>query len=236
MPRALIFDMDGLLVESESIHITAWDAFLRIKGIEPPPGFSASLVGTSIRDNTITAKRRLGLPGDVDDLTRERDAFYLDMLRHENLEPLPGVPALLDLAEKSGLPLAVCSSSPFDQIDTILPKVLQATGRDTNPRAFFDVIVSGSNVTHQKPAPDVYLLCAEKLNIPPETCLAFEDSVAGAEAASAAGMTVIVAPNHFTDSSHDWPTPYVFPTLENFLARGLLRIENGRMILKPPPA
>ena len=228
--------MDGLLVETESIHVRAWQEFLRLRGIEAPKGFCESLVGTSIRDNVITSQRVLGLEGDVKELTRERDAFYLEMLEKEDLTPLPGVPALFDLAETSRLPLAVCSSSPPDQLAVILPRVLEATGRAPRPEEFFDVMVCGQDVIHQKPAPDIYVKCAGELGVPPGECLTFEDSVAGAAASAAAGMTVIVVPNPFVDDNHRWPSPYVFGSLEEALESGGLRLEAGGVMLEAAPA
>jgi len=223
MIRAFIFDMDGLLVETESIHIRAFEKWLRSKGIEPPAGYAEKLVGASVASNIAMIKRDFGLEGEPGRLARERNDAYLKMLKTCDIAALPGVEELFAFAEEHGLLKAVCSSSDREQLDVVLPRILGARGRGERPDEYFDAVVSGESARHLKPAPDIYLACAEALAVAPEQCLAFEDSVVGAQSAAAAGMAVIAAPNPFSAGVREWPTPYVVGTLEEVLERGLVR-------------
>ena len=222
MIRAFIFDMDGLLVETESIHMRAFEQWLGSKGIKPPAGYTKRLVGASIADNIAMLQRDLGLAGDARSLARERNDVYLRMLAASEIKPLPGVRELLAFAEERGLLKAVCSSSDREQLDIVLPRVLASLGKDATPQEYFDAVVSGEGMKHLKPAPDIYLSCAAALDAAPRQCLAFEDSLAGARSAAAAGMAVIAAPNPFSSGVTEWPTRYVVKTLEEVLPKGLV--------------
>ena len=222
MIKAFIFDMDGLLVETESIHIAAFEEFLRGKGISPPEGYTEGLVGFSIENNVETIKRDLGLTGDTMALAKERKALYLEMLAKSRLDVLPGVAEMVAFAEEKGLKKAVCSSSDREQLDIILPKVLSGLGKTQRVEEFFDVTVSGEGIEHLKPAPDIYLSCAAALGVGPEECVAFEDSLVGARSAVAAGMEVVVAPNPFSGGVREWPTRHVFRSLLAAVEDGLL--------------
>lgn len=234
MINAFIFDMDGLLVETESIQIRAFEEFMAAKGLDSAPGYADSFVGFSIRNNIQRLQSELGLSGRTDDLVAERNALYLEMLAASAVEPLPGVAALFGFAEENALKTAVCSSSDRAQLDIVLPRLLAALGRNPRPNACFDAIVCGNDVQHLKPAPDLYLECARRLALPPERCLAFEDSRAGALSAHAAGMPLVVVPNHFSRAVADWPTPSVFPSLADSLASGLITAAGGVVSLSRP--
>ena len=221
--KALIFDMDGLLVETESIHIRTFEEFLRRKGIVPPEGYTEGLVGYSIAENIEAIKRDLGLKGDSGELGRERNDLYLEILKGSEIVPLAGVEELLGFAEAQGLKKAVCSSSERRQLEIVLPRLLAATGRATGPEEFFDAIVYGDGRRRAKPEPDLYVACADALRMEAGACLAFEDSVVGAQAAAAAGMAVVAVPNPFSKGQREWPAACVVSSLAQVLEKGLLR-------------
>ncbi len=231
MIEAFIFDMDGLLVDSETVHVLAFEGFMRAKGIDAPPGYADTLVGYSVARNIERLKREFGLSGDTQALVEERNALYLDMLLGGPLAPLPGVAEVFDFAQRHGLRRAVCSSSERRQLDAVLPRLLASLSREPEPRAFFDAIVCGEDVEHAKPAPDLYLLSADRLRLPPERCLAFEDSVVGAQSAAAAGMPLVVVPNRFVPAGTVWPTPRVVASLGDALEHGIVTAGVGRVEL-----
>jgi len=220
--EAFIFDMDGLMVETESVQLEAFRRFLRSKGVDPPEEYTSSLIGVSIRNNILRAKDELGLEGETDRLVRERNDMYLEMLADEEIEPLPGVGELFDFAGRNGLKRAVCSSSDRPQLEVVLPRLLEALGRRSGPHDFFDAVVCGDDVERLKPAGDIYLECARRLHLAAARCLAFEDSPPGAEAAAAAGMAVIVAPNPIVRADGQWPAAHVVSSLSEVLEKRLI--------------
>jgi len=223
--------MDGLLVETESIHIRAFEEFMRRKGLKPSPGYAATLVGLPVEHNIEGMKRDFGLQGDTAALARQRNAIYLEVLGKSEVVPLPCVGELLSFAAKRGLKRAVCSSSEGAQLKAVLPRLLSALGKSAAPEDFFDTVTSGDGIANLKPAPDVYLRCAGALGIEPPECLALEDSLVGVQAAAAAGMPVVAVPNPHAPPVGQWPTPYVVDSLCEVLARGILRDEGDRGVL-----
>ena len=225
--KAFIFDMDGLLVETESIHMRAFDEFLRRNGVSPPPGYAAGLVGLSIADNIETIKRDFRLPGGNAALARERNALYLEILEASRIEPLPGVAETFEYASAHGLKRAVCSSSERAQLDVVLPRLLDALKVAAKPAEFFDAIVSGDGIGRLKPAPDIYLACAKALGLAPAECVAFEDSPFGVEAAVGAGMHAVAVPSPFTKNAKGWRTPCVVDTLIDALKDGIVGTDSA---------
>ena len=231
MIEALIFDMDGLLVETESTHIRAFEEFMAGKGLSAPAGFADSLVGFSVTDNVERMKRELGLRGDTATLVAERNTLYLNIVKRTPFRALPGVDQLFMLAYDRRLKIGVCSSSERAQLDVVLPILLHDLRRPQRPHEFFHAIVSGGDGLRPKPAPDLYLECARRLGVPPERCLAFEDAPAGAQAAAAAGMLLVVVPNPYVPKDHRWPTPHVFTSLAQVPAAGILEPLKGLRLL-----
>lgn len=190
--HAVIFDLDGLILDSETPEVLAWQDTYARHGLEFPVDQWLQNVGrTDSPWDAYAALRALDPPVD---LARER-AYWRE--RHESharefLRPLPGVVPLLGAVRKRGLRTAVASSSPRASI----VRVLQAL----NLADQFDAAAGGDEVPRAKPAPDVYLLAAQRLGASPEACVALEDSRNGLLAAKAAGMACIVVPSALTRS------------------------------------
>ncbi len=195
---AVIFDCDGTLVDSEQLADEAWRAALARHGATLSPEDEAWSKGRTDRALYDRLAARGGLPpfaGFEEDVRAETEPRYRDRLQ--------AFPDAVDAAAAlalQGLPLAVASSSPRWKLDLALE--LTGVGR------YFDVTVAGDEVAAGKPAPDLYLAAAAALGVAPAGCLAVEDAVAGADAAVAAGMRVVVveragappAPGHATVS------------------------------------
>lgn len=181
--RAVIFDCDGVIVDSEPI---AWDAWAALivghTGSEPDPADGTALVGIDLRASAEYLVNRYHLPS-VDEVIDEYQAELFDRLATD-LKPFDDVVRTIRELAAQGVPLGVASSSERAEVDLKL-------GRFDLER-YFDAVVGGDEVPATKPAPDVYLRTAELMHIPPSGCLVIEDSVVGAQSAQAAGMRVVV--------------------------------------------
>lgn len=188
MPRAVIFDWDGVIVDSSALHERSWEILAQRRGLPLPVGHFKR--GFGKKNNVIIPD--LGWASDpsaVDALAKEKEEIYRDLIREHGIEPLPGVRSLLAALQEVGLPTAIGSSTERANLDLPLERM--------GMRSFFRVIVSGEEVTHGKPDPAIFLLAAQRLGIAPADCLVIEDAHVGIEAARRAGMPVLaVATTH----------------------------------------
>ena len=188
--EAVVFDLDGLILDSETPECLAWQAVYARYGIEFPRVEWLQNVGRNDGPFDPLGPFRRGdspaSPASAAALWEERR----DELLQEFLTPLPGVVTLLDRAGRAGWRTAVASSSRVARVRALLKELGLA--------ARFDALAGGDEVTHGKPAPDVYLLAADRLGSRPEACVALEDSENGVRAAVSAGMRCIAVPSAMT--------------------------------------
>lgn len=187
--RAVVFDLDGLLVDSEPLQIAAWDAFLARYGQRLDAAFLGELFGLRVWDSARVIGERFALPLTVDEIVAQRDDLFLASLA-DNLEPMPGARELIDALRHRGVPMALATSGHRRYVDAVLDQLGWADS--------FAVEVTGDMVTHGKPAPDIYLAAAEGLELSPASCLALEDAPHGVASAKAAGMICLAIPNAMT--------------------------------------
>lgn len=194
--EAVVFDMDGLMVDTEPISRSVWDRFLKLYGYTLDENTYQQMLG---RRNDVSASILLeafDLPLTVTEVIERKEAIY-HRLRAKGVPVMAGLEELQAEIEARGIPWAVATASPRRHAAIILEQ-LQLLHK-------CPAIAAGDEVAHPKPAPDVYLLAAEKLGVSPSRCLALEDSMPGSQAAVAAGMRVIAIPNDQTkmgDFSH----------------------------------
>lgn len=186
MIEAILFDLDGLMVDSEPHSIASWQAVLAKRGVQFDQNALDSVLGQRVVETATTAIRLFHLPERPEDLAQEKAEYQIAHL-NGNVQPMPGLIELLDWVDQSGLKKAVASSGLRRYIDAVL-----AT---THVQDRFDVIISADDVINGKPAPDVFLAAARALNVPPENCLVLEDAPFGVQAAKAAGMMCFAVPN-----------------------------------------
>ncbi|NLF63833.1 MAG: HAD family phosphatase [Chloroflexi bacterium] len=203
--RAVIFDVDGLMVDSEPLSRQAWDEVLRDYDCSMDDLVYHRIVGQRTRDSARIVRDAYSLPLTADDLAAAKTARW-EMIWRRGLPPMPGLMALHEELAARGVPWAVATSSPHLYAEAVLQQLGLAPTRGA--------VAAGDEVPHGKPAPDIYLLAAERLGIAPEQCLALEDSVPGARAAQAAGMCVVVVPNGVPPERLEF-ADYVFRSLSD---------------------
>jgi beta-phosphoglucomutase len=178
---ALVFDMDGVLVDSNPTHVKAWEIFNRRYGLETTEAMRQNMYGR--RNDEIVRDYFGGLaPEEVFARGAAKEELYRELIADKMEEILmPGIRSFLDF-HRDDLMAVASNAEPANVAFT-----LERAGL----RHFFRVVVDGHQVRHPKPHPEVYLRTAELLGIAPGNCLVFEDSYSGVEAALAAGARVI---------------------------------------------
>ena len=186
MIRAILFDLDGLMFDSEPHSLASWEAVLKERGVTLDQLTVDSILGLRIDATARTLIDRYRLPDTVQELSEAKTEYQIAHLAG-NVRPMPGLVELLDEVDRHDLQKAVASSG----IRRYVEAVLRLNGLLDR----FGVIITGDQVAHGKPAPDVFLAAALALNIEPQHCLVLEDAPAGVQAAKAAGMTCIAVPD-----------------------------------------
>ncbi|GAB3265842.1 HAD family hydrolase [Chitinimonas naiadis] len=185
LPAAVLFDMDGLMIDSESAVMACWQEATRQHGAELEEELLHAMVG--LHEKLCFELLRTRRP----DLDAMSIALATDKLYHLKVEqglPLkPGIVPLLEWLTALGIPKAVATSTRRERADQKLSH--------SGLIKYFPVVVTGSDIEHPKPAPDIYLKAAGLLGVDPRHCLVLEDSEPGVRAALAAGMTPIQVPD-----------------------------------------
>lgn len=189
LPAAAIFDMDGVLIDSNPYHLRKWIDFLTAHNIpfkaeELPKLILGQRNDTALRyffGEGLTSERSLAFSEELEE--KFRDAF------RPHARPPAGLEALLRSCREAKIPMAVASSAMRKNVEF----AVDALGL----RAYFRCLVSGDEVTHPKPHPEIYMRTAQTLGVKPENCIAFEDSFVGIESAKGAGMKCVAIASTF---------------------------------------
>ncbi|MGA0332520.1 MAG: HAD family hydrolase [Kiritimatiellia bacterium] len=210
--EAVLFDMDGTLIDTERIGAASWDHAGEETGLFVSEEVKRSMVGRNLRDITAIVER--ALPDEDVGPLLERANFHYHRLVTEQIPPVkPGARELLDWLREKNIPLALASSSRAEQIEDKL-------GR-TGLRQYFQVVVGGDQVVRGKPDPEIFERAAEELGVSVLRCAVFEDSAPGIEAAQRSGALAVLVPEQFPVDPG--MTLFAHETLPNLLeARALL--------------
>jgi len=183
--EAVIFDLDGVILDSEHLWDEVRERLARERGGRWHEGAQADMMGMSSREWSVYMHERIGLPEPPEEINAEVVRRMLERYRRQ----LPLIPGAVEAVERLAVrwPLGLASSSNRELIEA----ALEASGLARH----FRVTVSSEEVARGKPAPDVYLEAARRLEVAPEHCAAIEDSHNGIRSAKAAGMRTIAIPN-----------------------------------------
>lgn len=209
--KAVIFDHDGTLVDSETHHYRHWCQVLAGHGVDfTEAEYIAAHAGLPSRVNAVNIARAHGLKVDPRHLSDAKEAVTRAAQRDSGFPLMPGVREALDRCTDAGLALAVASGAPLHLVHASLTR--------HGLSHFFRAVVSGDQVPRNKPAPDVYQRALAELNCAPGESLAVEDTENGLRAALAAGMTCVVVKNRYS-AHHDFSgAAAVFESMEPLLA------------------
>lgn len=198
LSTAVIFDMDGVLLDSEPLHYEAVRLILAEQGIDFPLADYFHYLGTTLTSTWDDLCERYPITMSFEQF----EARYNDdvLAQYEAGAPLiPGARELVEQLRKAGVPIAVASSSHRMWVEAALAGV--------GLREYFDQTTAGDEVSMGKPSPEIYLKAAEKLGVDPAHCIAVEDAPAGVESANAAGMQVVLVRSELTNDielTSDW--------------------------------
>lgn len=184
---AVIFDLDGLLFDTERVADRALTLALADMGIAAPVDLYEKMIGRTICNTARVLYAEFGEDFDADGAIARADRYFDQFIAENGIPQKPGVLELLDAIDQTGLKKAVASSSHREYVE----RKLTNSGIVTR----FNAIISADEVSRGKPAPDLFLKAAELLQEEPADCLVLEDSIAGVKGADAAGMTVIMVPD-----------------------------------------
>ncbi len=186
--KAVIFDMDGVLVDNSKVHDETWQLMCKKYGKPESAEKVKHIFGGT---NKVFVEELLGItePEKVKAIAEEKEALYREVFRKTIKAPEGLLPLLFEL-RKNNYRLAVGTSGPKENLDFVLDSLMI--------RHFFDVLVDESKVSKGKPDPEIYLKVSEELGIHPSRCVVIEDSIFGLEAAKAAGMKAIAITTSFS--------------------------------------
>jgi beta-phosphoglucomutase len=187
--QAVIFDMDGVLTDSEPLICAAAMAMLKEKGVTAQPEDFQPFVGTGENRYIGGVAEKYGVILDIVEAKRRTYELYLAMLPGR-LRAFPGAVAFVTACRKAGYKTAIASSADMIKVAANL----NAIGL---PPAGWDALVTAEDVVHRKPAPDIFLAAAARLGCPPAACTVIEDAVNGVAAAKSAGMRCIAVAQTF---------------------------------------
>jgi HAD superfamily hydrolase (TIGR01509 family) len=180
--RAVIFDMDGVLTDSEPVFFAAFNDALARFGAHIDMSEYAQFIGTATTNTCAGIVRMKQLPLSAEELADELEPPLMGRLR-EPRPPLPGARELIDKLRALHVPIALCTASYSRWVDAIL--------EGAGLTGLFDALSTADMVERTKPAPEPYVLAADKLGLQPRECIAIEDSLSGVTSASRAGTYVV---------------------------------------------
>jgi len=223
--KALIFDVDGTLAETEGVHLQAFNMAFKDAGLDWH--WSAALYKKLLK--TTGGKERMKtylrdyLEVDVASwedripkLHAEKTKHYVEIVKGGGLKLRPGVQALMDEARAVGLTLAIATTTSRPNVDALCRSIWNVQTED-----IFKVVACGDEVPRKKPAPDVFKLALERLGLPAENCIGFEDSYNGMLSSLGANLTTVIVPSFYTGEGDFSAAHICAPSYEEVTLRTL---------------
>jgi sugar-phosphatase len=184
MIKAAIYDLDGLMVNSEPLHAEAWKLLLKEYGhdvSELPPDAHSRWIGMRVKEVLEYIAKIIGVT-DLQAFSKRREEIFFELVRNK-LEMMPGLMRSLEFFRKNKMNIGLASSGTTIYIELAIDKL--------SIRKYFNTVVSGDHVKMGKPDPEIYLLAAKRLGLHPEECVVLEDSTKGIQAAKSAALRTL---------------------------------------------
>ncbi|MFZ2101160.1 MAG: HAD-IA family hydrolase [Oricola sp.] len=211
--RALIFDVDGTLAETEELHRLAFNRTFAEVGL--PWKWDRALYGellkvTGGRERIEAYARRIGAEGiDAPALHKRKTAFYNELMEPGTVELRPGVENLIDRARTAGLDLAIATTTSRSNVVGLMAATL-----GEGALSWFKSVRTGEDTKRKKPDPEVFQLVLADLGLPPRECMIFEDSENGLRAARAVNVPTVITPSIYTGEDDFCGADYIFKNLD----------------------
>ena len=187
LPSAVVFDMDGLMLDTERLAVRCWTRAAAVLGVDFDAALLPAMIGRNANDSRRFVLDHYGNGYPIDALMLESRSQFDAIVESEGIAVKPGLLVLLEWLEALGVPRVVATSTRRERARAHLERCALL------PR--FHALVGGDEVAHGKPAPDIFLLAAGRLNVDPAQCVVLEDSDHGVRGALAAGMIPIMVPD-----------------------------------------
>ena len=194
--KAILFDMDGVLLDSEAYICQAGILMFREKGYQVKPEDFLEFTGMGENRYLGGVAEKHGIPFEVERDKARTYEIYGELVSGK-LKPLEGVTDFIERCQKRGLKMAVASSADPPKVQINLSEI-------GIPSSTFGTVVTGLDIEHKKPAPDIFLKAAENLGVDPSGCLVIEDAVSGVAAGKAAGAKVLALTTSFAAEKLSW--------------------------------
>lgn len=199
MLEAVIFDWDGVVVDSSAAHKASWERLAEERNLLLPDNHFTLSFGRVNKVIIPDIFRWTLDPELIEELANRKEELYREILDVTGLDPLPGALEIMVSLRDAGIPMAVGTSTPRKNVDAVIGMI--------GAEGFFDAIISSEDVNKGKPDPEVFLKAAHALGASPENCVVFEDSLYGIQAALSGGMKAVALTTTHRVSQFDttWP-------------------------------
>lgn len=193
-PKALLFDLDGTLIDSEFFHFGCWNEILKEFDVQLTyDDWLKTYAGVPMPANAARLAEKYNITSPLPQIIDKRERLTLERLKTKDVNLMPHVADVLEYFKSKGLRLALVTSSPRQDVEAVFER--NGLGR------YFELIITRTEVAKSKPDPESYLVCVEKLGVLKEECLVFEDTINGVKSAKAAGLTCFAIQSN-TDEHH----------------------------------
>ncbi len=221
--EAVFFDLDGLLVDTEGIHIRAYEEVAGHLGVTLTADYVNAFIGAPTAENIKRIMRDYKVPVErYEQILKIRYDRYAELVRKIPLSPMDGAVECVLRAKQKGYRTALVTSSIREHSVAVLDNITSHSDLKINIATYFDTMVFGDDIPHQKPEPDIYREAVSRLNIAPDAAVALEDSEAGVTAAKTAGIHVIAVPCHNTRDQDFTRADIIVESLQDILSLDFL--------------
>ena len=185
--KAVVFDMDGVLFDTERLCMDSWNHVMKKRGMEKVDDVFEQCIGLNDTDTKALVLQRYGQDFPYEEFKKQASEWFWDTIHKKGLPLKTGVKKILPYLQQAGYEIGLASSSKYESVINHLKRAEMID--------YFSVIVTGDMIEHSKPKPDIYLLACRKLGVEPGEAYAVEDSPNGIRSAYAAGMKPIMVPD-----------------------------------------